>query len=63
MVLREFSLMSGRLLGMFAFIAVLSVNDSPRVITLLMLVLGAAPLGSWLLLRRLLRKNRNLNPS
>ncbi|WP_438495091.1 MFS transporter [Paenibacillus sp. IHBB 3054] len=54
-VLRELSLMSGRLLGVFVFIAVLSVNDSPQVITLLMLLLGASPLGSWLVLRRLLR--------
>ncbi|MEK4063594.1 MULTISPECIES: MFS transporter [Paenibacillus] len=57
-VLRELSLMSGRLLGMFVFIAVLSVNDSPQVITLLMLLLGASPLGSWLVLRRLLRSGK-----
>ncbi|ASA21549.1 MFS transporter [Paenibacillus donghaensis] len=60
-VLRELSLMSGRLLGMFMFIAVLSVNDSPQVITLLMLLLGASPLGSWLVLRRLLRSG-NYHP-
>ncbi|QUL56554.1 MFS transporter [Paenibacillus tritici] len=53
-VLRELSLMSGRLLGLLVFIAVLSVNQSPQTITLLMLLLGAAPLGSWLVLRRLL---------
>lgn len=57
-VLRELSLMSGRLLGMFVFIAVLSVNDSPQVITLLMMLLGASPLGSWLVLRRLLRSGK-----
>ncbi|WP_342439068.1 MFS transporter [Paenibacillus sp. FSL L8-0436] len=57
-VLRELSLMSGRLLGVFVFIAVLSVNDSPQVITLLMLLLGASPLGSWLILRRLLRSGK-----
>lgn len=57
-VLRELSLMSGRLLGVFVFIAVLSVNDSPQVITLLMLLLGASPLGSWLVLRRLLRSGK-----
>ncbi|WNS46592.1 MFS transporter [Paenibacillus sp. MMS20-IR301] len=54
-VLRELSLMSGRLLGVLVFIAVLSVNESPQVITGLMLVLGAAPLGSWLVLHRLLK--------
>ncbi|ASA21560.1 hypothetical protein [Paenibacillus donghaensis] len=47
--------MCGRLLGLLVFIALLSVNDSPQVITLLMLLLGASPLGSWLVLRRLLR--------
>jgi MFS transporter, YQGE family, putative transporter len=57
-VLRELSLMSGRLLGMFVFITVLSVNDSPQVITRLMLLLGASPLGSWLILRRLLRSGK-----
>lgn len=60
-VLREFSLMSGRLLGIFVFITVLSMNDSPRVITLLMLGLGAAPLGSWLILRRLLRRQGEMD--
>ncbi|MHA6531479.1 MFS transporter [Paenibacillus sp. BAC0078] len=62
-VLRELSLMSGRLLGMFVFIAVLSVNSSTQVITLLMLLLGTAPLGSWLVLRRLLKRSRKWNPS
>ncbi|MNR61435.1 hypothetical protein D3C85_1831880 [compost metagenome] len=62
-VLRELSLMSGRLLGMFVFIAVLSVTSSTQVITLLMLLLGTAPLGSWLVLRRLLKRSRKWNPS
>lgn len=53
-VLRELSLMTGRIAGILIFIAVLSVNGSPRAITLLLLGLGAAPLGSWLCLRRLL---------
>ncbi|WP_249897648.1 MFS transporter [Paenibacillus sp. PK3_47] len=51
-VLRELSLMSGRLAGLLVFIAVLSVSQSPRVITVLLLVLGTAPLGSWLILRK-----------
>jgi YQGE family putative transporter len=62
-VLRELSLMSGRLLGIFVFIAVLSVNQSPRAITVLMLLLGAAPLGSWLVLRRLLKQGGRLEHS
>lgn len=56
-VLRELSLMSGRLLGMFLFIGVLSVNRSTGVIILLLFMLGAAPLGSWLALRRKLHRS------
>lgn len=56
-VLRELSLMSGRLLGMFLFIGVLSVNRSTGVIILLLFMLGAAPLGSWLVLRRKLHRS------
>ncbi|AIQ51664.1 MFS transporter [Paenibacillus sp. FSL R7-0331] len=55
-VLRELSLMSGRLLGMLVFIAVLSVSSSTRVIIVLLFALGAAPLGSWLLLRHRLHR-------
>ncbi|QSF46463.1 MFS transporter [Paenibacillus tianjinensis] len=57
-VLRELSLMSGRILGMFAFIGVLSVNSSQMAIIVLLLVLGAAPLGSWIVLRRKLHRSR-----
>ncbi|WP_310832284.1 MFS transporter [Paenibacillus pedocola] len=57
-VLRELSLMSGRMLGMFAFIGVLSVNSSQLAIIVLLLVLGAAPLGSWVVLRRKLHRSR-----
>lgn len=57
-VLRELSLMSGRVLGMFAFIGVLSVNSSQRAVIVLLLVLGAAPLGSWIVLRRKLHRSR-----
>lgn len=46
--------MSGRLLGLLIFIAVLSLDQSLRTITLLMLLLGAAPLGSWVVVRGLL---------
>ncbi|MNP76412.1 hypothetical protein D3C76_1736430 [compost metagenome] len=55
-MLRELSLMSGRLLGMLVFIGVLSVSSSTLVIIVLMLALGAAPLGSWLVLRRRLQR-------
>ncbi|MNH98737.1 Major Facilitator Superfamily protein [compost metagenome] len=62
-VLRELCLMSGRMLGVFVFIAVLSVNDSPRVITWLMLLLGAAPLGSWVTLHHLLKRKADASLS
>ncbi|MNU07377.1 hypothetical protein D3C72_2529400 [compost metagenome] len=55
--------MSGRMLGVFVFIAVLSVNDSPRVITWLMLLLGAAPLGSWVTLHHLLKRKADASLS
>ncbi|MFF2017245.1 MFS transporter [Paenibacillus sp. NPDC058177] len=61
-VLRELSLMCGRILGILVFIAVLSVNRSPRTITVLLLVLGAAPLGSWLVLRRSLSRQEDRHP-
>ena len=53
-VLRELSLMAGRVAGTLIFIWVLSVSDSSRTITLLLLGLGAAPVGSWIFLRRVL---------
>ncbi|MNI89894.1 hypothetical protein D3C73_1473550 [compost metagenome] len=55
-VLRELSLMTGRLTGTLIYIGILSISASPRTITLLMLGLGAAPIGSWLFLRRRLRQ-------
>lgn len=55
-VLRELSLMSGRLLGILGFIGVLSVSRSTQVIIVLLLALGTAPLGSWLVLRRRLHR-------
>ncbi|MEK3795069.1 MFS transporter [Paenibacillus sp. FSL R7-0204] len=60
-VLRELSLMSGRLLGLLIFIAVLSLDQSPQTLTLLMLLLGAAPLGSWVVVRGLLSSNVHKN--
>lgn len=61
-VLRELSLMAGRMAGTFIFVGVLSADASPRTITLLMLVLGAAPLGSWLFLRRQLKPSEDKSP-
>ncbi|MDQ0191940.1 MFS transporter [Paenibacillus wynnii] len=57
-VLRELSLMVGRVAGTLIFIAVLSASGSPRTITLLLLGLGVAPVGSWLFLRRVLSHDK-----
>ncbi|WP_379133183.1 MFS transporter [Paenibacillus sp. sgz500958] len=61
-VLRELSLMTGRITGTLIFIAVLSFSRTPLTITLLMLGLGAAPLGGWFFMRRLLLDNKKKQP-
>ncbi|MGN7358295.1 MFS transporter [Paenibacillus sp. SAF-054] len=53
-VLRELSLMVGRLIGAFVFIIVVMVSKTPLTITIVMLVLGASPVLSWFFVRRLL---------
>lgn len=58
-VLRELSLMVGRLLGTFIFIAVLMVSRTPLTITVLMLVLGASPIVSWVFARKLLKAEKS----
>ncbi|WP_331000357.1 MFS transporter [Paenibacillus glucanolyticus] len=52
-VLRELSLTLGRITGLLVFILVLSINQDTLTITLLLLFLGASPIGSWLFMRRL----------
>ncbi|MED5019047.1 MFS transporter [Paenibacillus chibensis] len=54
-VLRELSLMAGRLLGAFAFIVVVMMSKTPLTITIVMLILGASPILSWIFVRKLLR--------
>ncbi|KGE18593.1 MFS transporter [Paenibacillus wynnii] len=58
-ILRELSLMVGRVAGTLIFIAVLSASESSLTITLLLLGLGVAPVGSWLFLRRVLPHDRD----
>ncbi|BFH64600.1 MFS transporter [Paenibacillus azoreducens] len=58
-VLRELSLMVGRLLGTFIFIIVLSISQAPLIITILMLALGAAPIGGWMFVRKLLKAEKS----
>ncbi|MDO7907399.1 MFS transporter [Paenibacillus sp. JX-17] len=58
MVLRELCLMSGRLLGIFLYVAVLSVSDTPKTVTWLIVGLGFAPVLSWLFMRQQLKEIR-----
>ncbi|GIO63891.1 MFS transporter [Paenibacillus cineris] len=58
-VLRELSLMVGRLLGTIIFIIVLSFSKDQSTITVLMLVLGASPILSWICVRRLLKPGKS----
>ncbi|CAM2994262.1 MFS transporter [Paenibacillus sediminis] len=53
-VLRELSLMVGRIVGILIFIGVLSIHESQTTITWLMIVLGATPIFNWIVMRRLL---------
>lgn len=52
-VLRELSLTIGRITGLLVFILVLSFRQDTFTITLLLLFLGASPIGSWLFIRKL----------
>lgn len=54
-VLREICLTSGRIAGILIFIIVLSIHDSSKTITWLMVILGFAPVLSWIYIRKLLR--------
>ncbi|MEK3733903.1 MULTISPECIES: MFS transporter [Paenibacillus] len=51
--LRELSLMTGRIAGLLIFIGVLAFRRDPSTITLLMLLLGASPVGAWMFMRKL----------
>lgn len=52
-VLRELSLTIGRITGLLVFILVLSFRQDTLTVTLLLLFLGASPIGSWLFIRKL----------
>ncbi|MFB5674623.1 MFS transporter [Paenibacillus terreus] len=54
-VLRELCLMTGRLIGTFIFIGVLSVSRMPHVITWLMIGLGCAPVIGWFFVRGMMK--------
>ncbi|MBW5446027.1 MFS transporter [Cohnella sp. CFH 77786] len=50
-VLRELSLNAGRIVGMTVFIVTLSISKAPMVINWMMLLIGSAPMLSWLFMR------------
>ncbi|USB31682.1 MFS transporter [Paenibacillus sp. YPG26] len=53
-VLRELSLMAGRIAGTLVFIGVVSYSRTPSALTWVLVVLGCAPLLSWFYMRQLL---------
>lgn len=53
-ILRETALNAGRILGTIAFIVVVSFTTKTLHLVTLMLILGSAPLVSWLFIRKLL---------
>ncbi|WP_454190257.1 MFS transporter [Paenibacillus sp. Marseille-Q7038] len=54
-VLREICLTTGRIAGVLIFILVLSIHDSSRTMTWLMVILGFSPVLSWFFIRKLVR--------
>lgn len=57
-VVREISLMIGRITGLIVFILVLSLRRDPFTITLLLLVLGTSPIGTWLFMRKMIKERQ-----
>lgn len=54
-VVRELALNAGRFVGMVAFLTTVHFSRAPMVLNVLMLVVGSAPIFSWLLMRGTLR--------
>ena len=57
-ILRELGLIVGRILGIAAFIVVVTWDDSARAMNLLMLAVGSSPLFAWWFMRRILREQK-----
>ncbi|WP_433942840.1 MFS transporter [Paenibacillus sp. SN-8-1] len=53
-VLRELSIMAGRIAGTLVFIWVVSISRTPSTLTWVLLALGSAPILGWLCMRQLL---------
>jgi YQGE family putative transporter len=56
-VLRELGLIVGRLIGLSAYLAVVSVTDSSSALVWLLFGVGAMPIAGWFVLRRRLGKH------
>src|SRR5690606_29821569 len=54
-VLREESLNAGRMLGTLMFIILISISQDPLVLNIFLLVIGSAPIFTWLFMRKILR--------
>ncbi|WP_405172171.1 MFS transporter [Paenibacillus sp. FSL H8-0280] len=62
-VLRELCLMLGRLCGLTIFIVTVLNAPSLRMLTWLIIVLGASPLFGWIFMRKLLNRTEGQEPS
>ncbi|MET1170913.1 MFS transporter [Paenibacillus amylolyticus] len=62
-VLRELCLMLGRLCGLAIFIVTVLNAPSLRMLTWLIIVLGASPLFGWIFMRKLLNRTEGQEPS
>ncbi|WP_419891747.1 MFS transporter [Paenibacillus xylanexedens] len=62
-VLRELCLMLGRLFGLAIFIVTVMNAPSLRMLTWLIIVLGASPLIGWIFMRKLLNQTEGQEPS
>lgn len=54
-VLREFALDAGRMIGVLVFLVVVSISPSPVTLNWLMLAIGSSPLVAWIFMQRLFR--------
>lgn len=62
-VLRELCLMGGRLFGLTIFIVTVMNTPSLRMLTWLIIILGAFPLIGWIFMRKLLNRTEGQDPS
>jgi len=58
-VLREVALNAGRMAGTLLFISVISISEEPLWLNAFLLVIGSAPIFSWLFMRTVLKQYRD----